>query len=132
MDPGCFESREAHAAQDRRIHGAEHEMFRSNVRRFFAERVQTDIDRRENEGIVPRSLWCEAGQLGILCCDIPQRCGGQGADFKFNMNVAEEIGYSIDGGSICLSLQSNITSCYLLHQGSEALKRRLLPGMAGG
>ncbi len=117
---------------DRAVYAAEHELFRQTARRFFREHLEPNIDSWEDQGIVPRQFWRDAGDKGLLCCGIPEAYGGPGADFRYNMIVSEEIGYAIGGGSCSFALQSDITAYYLLNHGSEELKLRWLPGMVSG
>jgi len=116
----------------RSVYDSDHELFRETARQFFRKELEPNIEEWENAGIVPREFWRSAGELGLLCCGIPEEYGGSGADFKYNMICSEEIGYAIGGGSCGFSLQSDITAYYLLHYGSEELKRRWLPGMVSG
>jgi len=45
----------------------EHEAFREQVKRFIAKEILPFHSQWEVDGIVPRSLWQRAGQLGLLC-----------------------------------------------------------------
>ncbi|MGE3298526.1 MAG: acyl-CoA dehydrogenase family protein [Porticoccaceae bacterium] len=114
------------------MYSADHELFRDTARRFYREELEPNIEQWENEGIIPREFWRQAGAKGLLCCGIPEAYGGPGGDFSHNMISSEEIGYAIGGGSCGFALQSDITAYYLLNHASEALKRRWLPGMVSG
>jgi acyl-CoA dehydrogenase len=35
-------------------------------------------------GMVSREIWKRAGELGLLCIDMPEIYGGGGLDFTFN------------------------------------------------
>ena len=65
----------------RTLFAAEHDLFRDTVRRFIAKEVTPFHGEWEKNGVVPRSLWHKAGAAGLLCCDVPERYGGMGADF---------------------------------------------------
>lgn len=118
--------------ENRAIYDAEHELFRDNARRFYREELEPNIEAWEDAGIVPREFWRSAGEKGLLCCGIPEKYGGSGADFKYNMVSSEEIGYAIGGASCGFALQSDITAYYILNHASEDLKQRWLPGMVSG
>ena len=60
----------------RTIFDDEHNMFRQAVRRFVQNEVTPYHEQWEHEGIVPRSLWLKAGELGFLCMDAPEAYGG--------------------------------------------------------
>ncbi len=126
---GCTVSGLMH---ERSIYASEHAMFREAVRRFFQRELEPNIERWEREGIIPRSFWRAAGDNGLLCCQVPERYGGPGADFRFNMVCCEEIGYAIGGGSVGFPIHSDIVAHYLLNHGTEAQKRRFLPPMVRG
>ena len=117
---------------DRAIFNADHELFRSNARRFFREELEPNIDQWEQDGIVPREFWEKAGANGFHCCGIPEQYGGPGADFLYNMVLSEEVGYAIGGASVGFSVSSDIVSYYLLHNGTEEQKQRWLPKMVSG
>jgi len=116
----------------RSIHSSEHALFRDNVRRFFKRELEPNIERWEREGVIPRSFWKTAGDNGLLCCQVPERYGGPGADFLYNMVCCEEVGYAIGGGSLGFPIHSDIVAHYLLNHGTEAQKARWLPPMVRG
>lgn len=83
--------------------------------------------------MVPREAWLQAGEMGLLCPDVPEAYGGPGGDFLHNAIVHEELAR---GGAVsfsaCLIAHSDIVAAYLMELGSEAQKRRWLPGMVSG
>ena len=108
----------------------DHVMFRDSVRRFFeAEFVPQRehwIERRHMEP----EYWQKAGEVGILCPDVPTEYGGGGGDFGFDAITYEELQRA------CVSSFGNgiqsIVAHYLLVYGTEEQKQRWLPGMASG
>lgn len=54
----------------------EHLIFRDAFRRFVAQEITPYHEHWEKEGIVPRDIWLQAGQLGFLCMDVPEVYGG--------------------------------------------------------
>ena len=117
---------------NRSIFNSDHELFRSNARRFFREELEPNIDQWENEGVLPREFWLKAGVNGFHCCGIPEQYGGPGADFLYNMVLSEEVGYAIGGASVGFSVSSDIVSYYLLNCGTEEQKQAWLPKMVSG
>ncbi|MFK7864532.1 MAG: acyl-CoA dehydrogenase family protein [Pseudohongiellaceae bacterium] len=117
---------------DRSLFTSEHELFRSNARRFFREELEPHIDQWENEGVLPREFWLKAGANGFHCCGVPEEYGGPGADFLYNMILSEEVGYAIGGASVGFSVSSDIVSYYLLNCGTEEQKQKWLPKMVTG
>ena len=61
----------------RTLFSAEHELFRATVQRFIAEHVSPHHAAWEAAGQVPRELWLKAGELGLLCCNVPLAYGGE-------------------------------------------------------
>jgi|TARA_B110000438_G_scaffold31744_1_gene31259 long-chain-acyl-CoA dehydrogenase len=117
---------------DRAIFNSDHELFRSNARRFFREELEPNIESWEKVGRLPKEFWLKAGENGFHCCGIPEEYGGPGADFLYNMILSEEVGYAIGGASVGFSVSSDIVAYYLLHSGSEEQKKYWLPRMVTG
>lgn len=115
--------------QNRAIYSSDHELFRTNARRFFREELEPNIEQWEKDEIIPRSFWEKAGANGFLCCGVPEEYGGPGADFLYNMVLSEETGYAIGGASVGFSVQADIVAYYLLHAGTEEQKQYWLPRM---
>ncbi|MGG5807646.1 acyl-CoA dehydrogenase family protein [Falsiroseomonas sp. CW058] len=109
----------------------EHELFRDQVRRFIAAEIAPHHAAWEKAGIVPRSAWLKAGEGGFLCTAVPEEYGGAGGDFLHGAIMVEEMARAGATGPT-FYLQSEIISPYLVRHGTEAQKRRWLPGMAKG
>jgi alkylation response protein AidB-like acyl-CoA dehydrogenase len=114
----------------RTIFDEDHAMFRDTVRRLFADILVPNLDRHEREGIVGRDFWLACGESGLLCPTVDERYGGLGLDFRYNVIVAEELGYA--GSSAGITLQSDIVADYIQVYGSEEQKAKYLPGMISG
>ena len=114
----------------RGAYGEDHEAFRGAVRKMFERHLTPNLDRWEEEGIVDRTFWREAGAAGLLCPTVPEEYGGPGLDFRYNAVVDEELGYC--GATVGITLQSDITAGYLIEYGSPEQKARWLPGMVSG
>ncbi|MDN5940148.1 MAG: acyl-CoA dehydrogenase family protein, partial [Salinisphaera sp.] len=61
---------------ERGLFNDDHETFRDSVRRFIANEIEPHHAQWEKDGVVPRALWCKAGDLGMLCCTVPEEYGG--------------------------------------------------------
>ena len=123
------QSASTHPAAD----AAELELFRDNVRRFLAAKVEPHYEKWEKAGIVPRELYRELGEAGLLCVDLPEEYGGIGASFEFSMVVVAEaarMGFMALASN--LTVHSDIAAPYVLHLGTEAQKKHWLPKMASG
>jgi alkylation response protein AidB-like acyl-CoA dehydrogenase len=117
---------------ERSIFTEEHDAFRATVRAFVDSEVVPHHDRWERDGIVPRELWAAAGEVGILCTDVPADLGGGGvADFRYNAIVAEEL-VRVGASGVGFALHNDVVVPYLLRFADDDQRRRWLPGMASG
>ncbi|KAF3996474.1 acyl-CoA dehydrogenase family protein [Glaciimonas immobilis] len=115
----------------RTIFSADYELFRDTVRRFIAEHVVPFHAEWEKEGMVPRSLWLKAGELGLLCCNVPEEYGGMGGDFLHSAILIEEMA-RVGATGPTFYLHSDIVAPYLVDFGTEEQKKYWLPKMATG
>ncbi|HSG66152.1 MAG TPA: acyl-CoA dehydrogenase family protein [Gammaproteobacteria bacterium] len=109
----------------------EHETFRDSVRRFMQEEVVPHDERWQEQGFVDKEVWKKAGANGFLCCSMPEEYGGAGADRLYSVVLMEEQARA-NCSSLGFGLHSEIVAPYLLHYGSDALKKKYLPKMASG
>ena len=115
----------------RTIFSTEHEIFRRTVQRFIAEHVTPYHADWEKAGEVPRDLWLKAGELGLLCCNVPEEYGGMGGGFLFSAILVEEFSLSCATGPT-FYLHSDIVAPYLVDFGTEEQKQKWLPSKAKG
>jgi long-chain-acyl-CoA dehydrogenase len=109
----------------------DHEAFRETVRRFIQAEVAPHGAQWAEDGIVPKSIWPKAGELGMLCPTVPEAYGGLGLDFGYNAIVDEEMAYH-GGVTTGFSLQSDIVANYIISYGSEEQKQQWLPKLVSG
>lgn len=106
--------------------------FRDAIGRFAREQLEpNDVKWREAKQPT-REAWRMAGELGMILPDVPEEYGGAGGTPAHAAVLFEEFGYS---GNTALSLgtgMNHIVAHYLLRYGTEAQKRRWLPGMCSG
>ena len=114
----------------RACYDADLDMFRDQVRKFFAQHLIPHLDKWEEQGVVDRSFWLACGEAGILCPQVPTEYGGLGLDYRYNAVIGEELSYA--GSSAGITLQSDIVVDYIINYGSEEQKQRWLPGMVSG
>jgi len=106
------------------------EMFRDAARRFVENEIVPNDARWREQHHVDRELWNKAGEIGLLCTDIPAEYGGVGGDARHEAVVVEEVGrhgITSFGHSV-----HSILAHYVLNYGSEAQKADWLPRMATG
>jgi acyl-CoA dehydrogenase len=106
------------------------DLFREAARRFVENEIVPNDARFREQHHVDRELWNKAGEVGLLCTDIPDRYGGVGGDVRHEAVVVEELGRR-GITSLGHSVHS-IVAHYLLNYGTEEQKQRWLPRMATG
>jgi acyl-CoA dehydrogenase len=115
----------------RELFNEDHEAFRDTVRRFIAKEIAPHHQQWEDSGVVPRELWRKAGTAGLLCCTVPERYGGIGADYLFDVVVFEEMARSGFTGPGFM-IHCDLVATYVASFGSEAQKKHWLPKMVRG
>ena len=117
---------------ERKIYATEeHKMMQEMIQEFISNDIMEHLDEWEKNGMVSREIWKRAGELGLLCLDMPEIYGGGGLDFTFNALLIEAFAKKgITGPGF--SLHSDIVAPYLLYYGTEAQKQKYLPLMAKG
>jgi acyl-CoA dehydrogenase len=109
----------------------EHQIFRESIRRYFEKEVTPHVEAWEKAGIVPKAVWQKFGRQGFLCPWLPEEYGGAGADLLYSLISVEESAKTHCSGFLFF-LHSDIIVPYLEAFGSDAQKRRWLPGCASG
>jgi alkylation response protein AidB-like acyl-CoA dehydrogenase len=115
----------------RTLFNADHDAFRETVRKFIEKEIAPYHAKWEDEGIVPRDLWLKAGAAGMLCCTVPEKYGGLGLDYLFDVVVFEEMARSGFTGPGFL-IHCDLVATYIQSFGTEAQKRHWLPRMVSG
>ena len=114
------------------LYEPEHDAFRDAVRSFCAKHVAPFHQEWEEQGIVDRSVWVEAGKQGLLGMDVPEQYGGGGIrDFRYNCVVSEEI-TRVGGSGVGFTLHNDVMAPYLLDLTTEEQKQRWLPPFVSG
>jgi len=106
------------------------ERYRDTVERFVESEMLLGDEAARKRGHVGHELWRRAGDLGLLCSDIPERYGGGGGDFRHEAIFYEAM--SRRGLSGMSPSVHSIVAHYLLNHGTESQRQRYLPPMARG
>ena len=117
---------------ERKIYATEeHQMMAQMIQDFLENEVMPHTEEWEKNGMVSREIWKRAGELGLLCIDMPEEYGGGGLDFSFCALMVEEFAKKgVTGPGF--SLHSDIVGPYILNWGNEEQKKEWLPKMATG
>ena len=116
---------------ERTLFREEHNIFRESVRRFVEREIVPFHAQWEKDGIVPRDLWRKAGAEGLLCCTVPERYGGLGLDYLFDVIVFEEL-WRVGASGPGFLIHTDLVATYILSFGTEEQKRTWLPKMVRG
>ncbi len=109
---------------------ADLELYRETVVRFIEEELAPGDAEARHRGNVGHAIWRKAGEIGLLCADIPEAYGGAGGDFRHEAVVYEEMARrSLTGMNTSVHA---IVAHYILNHGTEAQRRKYLPRMARG
>jgi len=109
----------------------EHKLFRDALRKFFAKEVIPNVEKWEEEGITPKSIWRKMGEAGFLCMGVPEEFGGMGADFLYSVILSEELIRTNHSG-LAAPLHSDIVVPYITAYASDELKHKYLPKCVSG
>lgn len=110
----------------------EQKQLKEQARRFLTERCDRGAVRAVLDGpqAYDRGLWSGLGELGYLGATIPEAFGGLGAGYLEACVIAEELGRAV--APVPFSSSIALAAECLMTAGSEAQKRRYLPGLASG
>ncbi len=70
----------------------EHNLFRESLSEFLEREVRPNIEKWEKDGRIPKSIWKKMGDMGFLGLSYPEKYGGSGLDFFFEIVFNEELG----------------------------------------
>ncbi|MCT2582247.1 acyl-CoA dehydrogenase family protein [Actinophytocola gossypii] len=116
------------------FYNQEHAEFRELARTFVARAVEPHLRRWDADGLIGREVWKAAAARGLLGLRTPEEYGGAGvADYRFRCVLTEELS-RVGAAAFAsgLAINEDIVAGYLLNLGSDAQRRRWLPGMAEG
>jgi len=115
----------------RDIFSEEHEMFRTQVRRFVENELVPKIESWNRNGMSDRESWRKMGEAGFLGANAPAEYGGAGGDFLYDAIVIEELS-RVRAHGLMMGLHSDIIMPYIASYGTEDLKRHYLaPAITG-
>jgi acyl-CoA dehydrogenase len=112
---------------------AEHEMLRTQVRRFVETEIKPHALAWEEKGYVPREVLRRMGSLGFFGIRYPARYGGSEMDTLATVVFAEELGRStFSGVAVTALVHTDMASVHVFHSGSEAQNDKWMPRIISG
>ncbi len=110
----------------------EHEMFRTEYRRFVRQEIMPIAAKVDEVGEFPLEVLRELGRMGYLCIQLPEQYGGSGADAMMLVISAEEMAYASSGIDASLLVHSIIAVNPIFRFGSAEQREQYLPRAASG
>jgi acyl-CoA dehydrogenase len=107
-------------------------IFREAYRKFLASEITPHMEEWREAGIVDRSAFKKAGDLGFLMIWPEEKYGGMGdADFRYEQIIIEETARSGSKGWFN-TLHSRLVGPYFKRFGTEEQRDRFLPKCVSG
>jgi citronellyl-CoA dehydrogenase len=111
----------------------EHDMFRTQVRKFAESELAPHVDEWERDELFPNWVFKKAGELGILGAHYPEDVGGGGGDFWMSVVKTEELPKCGSAGvTMGLLVQSDMATPVINDLGTKEQKEEFLaPALRG-
>lgn len=110
----------------------EQRMITETVRQFSDREIKPIIEDYAQKAQFPRELVMKLGELGVFGPTIPQEYGGGGLDYTSYGLMCQEIERGDSALRSTVSVQSSLVMWPIFTFGSEAQRRKYLPGLASG
>jgi len=112
----------------------EHNELRRTTEKFVQNEINPFVEEWENAGIFPaKELFRKMGKLGLLGISKPEKYGGMGLDYSYQIVFAEEMGGAHCGGvPMGVGVQTDMATPALARFGSDELREEFLaPAISG-
>ncbi len=105
---------------------------REMVHRWAQERIRPMAGQIDSSNEFPAALWREMGELGLLGITVDEEYGGAGMGYLAHVIAVEEIARASASVSLSYGAHSNLCVNQINLNGTEAQKRKYLPGLVSG
>ena len=108
------------------------DMLRGSVETFAADEIAPRAAEIDRSNDFPADLWRKMGDLGVLGITVEDEYGGAGMGYLEHCVAMEEISRASASVGLSYGAHSNLCVNQIRKNGSEAQKRRYLPGLVSG
>src|SRR6478735_5187391 len=105
---------------------------RDTVHAFAQEKIAPRAEEIDRTNQFPRDLWPEMGALGLHGITVEEEYGGTGLGYLEHCIAVEEVSRASASVGLSYGAHSNLCVNQIRRNGSEAQKRKYLPGLISG
>ena len=105
---------------------------RESVRDFATNEIAPRADEIDRSNIFPRDLWPRMGALGLHGMTVAEEYGGTGLGYLEHVVAMEEVSRASASVGLSYGAHSNLCVNQISRNGTDAQKRRYLPGLISG
>ena len=104
------------------------------VGRFASQQLNYNVIENDRDGVFNHDAWKKCGSFGIQGLPVPTEYGGLGLDPLTTVAALERLGYACKDNGLLFSINAHLWTAVtpLVYNGSEAQKKKYLPGLCNG
>ena len=104
------------------------------VGRFGSQQLNYNVIENDRDGVFNHDAWKKCGSFGIQGLLVRAEYGGLGMDPLTTVAALERLGYACKDNGLLFSINAHMWTAItpLVYNGSEAQKKKYLPGLCDG